>query len=270
MRITCKGWVRGLLMAGVAASVGLAQANPGTSSGFYGDRERGWFWYEQPPEPPKPPEPEPEPEIVPIVPELSARERLEALQEEIEEAKALAILEPTQENIAAYLEMQDAMMNRSMVFADTWRRTLWDRPDLDYSTERPVVQSGVREQRRIEDREIAQAVDHVRDERGLVFFYMNREECPYCEVQSRHVERFARENNLTVRAITLDGSTNEYFPEARQDDGLAEAFGVQEAPGLFLVNPVTGEVDSVGYGVIDDAELGKRLRRIVSLEIGEF
>ena len=266
------------LATALAASmaVGAGASASQLSDGYYDDRERGWFWYEEPPEPPKPKPkpPEPEPKAgggqADAQQPKSARERLEALQEEIEEAKALAILEPTPENIAAYQKLQSAMMDRSMLFADTWRRNLWSDPELDYTTERPVIASGVRKQRRMEDEQIEQAIAEVRNERGLFFFFRNAEDCAYCETQSMHVSRFAETHGLEVRAVSLDGTTNQYFPNARPDNGIAEALGVKDTPALFLVNPKTDEIDSLGYGVIDDAELGKRIRRIVLLERGEF
>ena len=270
-------WTRLVLTAGLAASLGAAATSVSSagqlSNSYYGDRERGWFWYEDPPEPPKPkprpPKPEPKAGSGEGEPK-SARERLKELREEIEEAKALAILEPTPEHIAAYQKLQSKMMDRSMLFADTWRRNLWNDPELDYTTKRPVVSSGVRKQRRMEDEQIREAIAEVRNERGLFFFYRSAETCDYCDTQSMHVARFAKEHGLEVRAVSLDGSANQYFPEARPDNGIAEALGVKDAPALFLVDPETKAVDSLGYGVIDDAEIGKRIRRIVLLERGEF
>lgn len=262
-----------LLLTGLAlVTSGVVSAQSLTDQGYWGDRERGWFWGEvDPKEEETTPKVEPEPPRA-KAPETTqtARERLEALREEVEEAKALAILEPTEENVSAYMAIQKEMMDKSAVFADVWQRAMWENPGLGYSADKPIAGDGMRERRRVESAEVDQAIAEVRETRGLFFFYSSPESCPYCGVQSRHVSRFAENNDLTVQAVSLDGSANEYFPNARPDNGIAEALGVKQVPALFLVDPETRQVDSLGYGVITDTTIGQRMRTILVRDLGEF
>jgi len=263
-----------LLIGALALSIGSAvgASASGEEGRYWNDRERGWFWGEVDPEPPEPKEvqpPEPKAEASPE-PEKSATERLEEFRAKVDEAKAKAVLNPTEENVSAYMALQKELMDKSAVFADVWKRAMWSQPDLGYAADKPIAGEGLRERRRIESAQVQKAVDQVKQDRGLFFFYASPENCPYCEVQSQHISRFADTYGIEAQAVSLDGSDNEYFPNARPDNGVAEAFGVKQVPALFLVNPDTRKVDSLGYGVITDATIGERLRTVLIRDLGEF
>ena len=56
----------------------------------------------------------------------------------LEEARAEAILNPTRENVTAYLRLQQETLQRAAAFSDAFRRTVWATPELDYTLRRPV------------------------------------------------------------------------------------------------------------------------------------
>jgi hypothetical protein len=58
------------------------------------------------------------------------------------ELKAKAILEPTSDNIIAYVRYQREQLDRASTFADVWERAIWQHPDLDYTLQRPVSTLG--------------------------------------------------------------------------------------------------------------------------------
>ncbi len=70
--------------------------------------------------------------------EEQALERIETLQKELKAKRALAIVDPTPDNLKAYIAAQEAMMNMGSVFSDVWRRVVWQNPDLNYELKRPV------------------------------------------------------------------------------------------------------------------------------------
>ena len=60
------------------------------------------------------------------------------MRRELEEARATAILDPSPARVSAYLRLQQAVLQRSAAFSDSFRRTVWATPDLDYTLRRPV------------------------------------------------------------------------------------------------------------------------------------
>jgi conjugal transfer pilus assembly protein TraF len=63
----------------------------------------------------------------------------------LRELKAKAILEPTPENVTAYIRFQRAQLDRASLFSDVWQRAIWQDPDLDYTLQRPVSTLGKRQ-----------------------------------------------------------------------------------------------------------------------------
>ena len=74
----------------------------------------------------------------PSTDERSATERIQEMRRALEEARAEAILNPTRENVTAYLRLQQETLQRAAAFSDAFRRTVWATPELDYTLRRPV------------------------------------------------------------------------------------------------------------------------------------
>src|SRR3546814_3898700 len=90
----------------------------------------------------KPRATEPEKQAVPVP--SSAVERMSAITRQLDELKARAILDPTEENVIAYVRFQREQLDRASTFSDTWHSALWQNPDLDYTLQRPVSTVGKR------------------------------------------------------------------------------------------------------------------------------
>ena len=96
----------------------------------------GWHFYcDRQEEEPQRVEPAPAPP--PGQTDRSATERIEAMRKALEEARAEAILDPTPENVTAYLRLQQETLQRAAVFSDAFRRTVWATPELDYTLQAP-------------------------------------------------------------------------------------------------------------------------------------
>lgn len=249
-----------------------AWAGGGEPAAWYGDKERGWFWYEAHPEPPPPaPAPEPAQPATPVVAapaKPTATEEMANIRATLEEAKNEAVLRPTPASVSQYLALQSQAMDKAMLFTDMWQRVRWSDPTLDYAFQHPTAAGGVRV-----DRDMARAqekadVQAVAQENGIFFFFKGH--CPYCEEQGRILKALMDEYHLEVVAVSLDGSRNSHFPDAKPDNGIAARMGVQDAPAMFIVNPDTGDTQPLGYGVIPIDEIESRIRRLVSMQPGQF
>lgn len=46
-------------------------------------------------------------------------------------------MQPTPENMTAYLEANTYVLKKGQVFADMWRRTVWANPEYDFNVQNP-------------------------------------------------------------------------------------------------------------------------------------
>ena len=236
-------------------------AGTGASLGwhFYCDRVEERREADPPPVQPVPQSSEPTP---------SATERILELRRALEEARAEAILDPTPEKVAAYLELQRAALQRAAVFSDAFRRTVWASPDLDYTLKRPVgaLAKQLWSDERREARDAALA--RLRDRYGLI--YLGHAGCAGCKVFGPLLRAFAMRHGLDVLAVSLTGEALEGWPEAVADQGRAARLGLGNAPvpALVLFDTATKRVLPVGFGVMAEDEMAERLFALTALEPG--
>ena len=198
----------------------------------------------------------------------SAISRIENLREELEEARAAAILEPTTENVAAYLHMQQETLERAAVFSDVFRRTVWSTPELDYTLRRPV---GALAKRLWSDGRRAErdgVLARLGERYGLI--YLGDADCGGCRVFGPLLRAFSMRHGLDVLAVSLDGKPLEGWPEAVPDNGRAERLGLGGAPlpAVVLFDTRTQAVLPVGFGVLAEDQLAERIFLSVSREVG--
>ena len=198
----------------------------------------------------------------------SATERIEAMRKALEEARAEAILNPTTENVTAYLRLQQETLQRAAVFSDAFRRTVWATPELDYTLRRPVgaLAKQVWSDGRRQDREAALA--RLGDRYGLI--YLGHAGCAGCKVFGPLLRAFASRHGLDVLAVSLTGEALEGWPEAVADRGRAARLGLGNAPvpALVLFDTATKRVLPVGFGVMAEDEMAERIYALTVLEPG--
>jgi conjugal transfer pilus assembly protein TraF len=225
---------------------------------YWRRNREGWFWYRDPPEPAARPNAIPAPPTRP-------RELVdfEAMQKRLEELKRVAVMNPTDGNLLAYMRYQRLVMNKSEQFAERWQRLVWTVPELDYGlTGRPTNTMAINafdEQQR--DRQ-AQTVRHLAATHGLLFIF--RSDCPYCHRFAPILKRFEQAFGMTVFAVSLDGGSLPEFPNAPPDNGLAARLNASVVPALYLTAPATRDIRPVGFGVMALNELVERIAAIAT------
>ncbi len=237
---------------------GAPESGPSLGWHFYCDREEA----ETPPETVERPPSAAAPETG------SATERIEAMRRALEEARATAILEPTTENVAAYLRLQRAALQRAATFSDVFRRTVWATPDLDYTLTRPVGALAKRlwsDERRAE-RDAALA--GLSERYGLI--YLGHTNCGGCKVFGPLLRAFATRHGLDVLAVSMTGEALEGWPGAVPDHGRAARLGLAgtPVPAVVLYDTQTKRVLPVGFGVLAEDQLAERIFALTALEPG--
>jgi len=233
---------------------------------FFKDHERGWFWYETPPPPPEKLKEKPKAAAPSLREDPQAA--LRAYQKRLEDARALAVMDPKPENVRAYMILQYEAMERAGKFADAWRRVVWSSPELDATLLYPVSSVGVQTQRHIKRMGREQAISMIAKTDGLFFFFKGS--CPYCHTQAPILRNFADRYGLSIVPISMDGSTLPEFPNARLDIGWAKELGVSVTPALYMVNPRTRQIIPLGFGVLTEDEIADRIYIIAMRRLGDI
>lgn len=227
----------------------------------------GWHFYcdpdkEEPAaQPPSAPAAQPAPK--------TARERVAAIREELEEARAEMVLNPRDPAaVARYIALQRQTLDRASDVSDTWRRVIWQSPELDYSLERPVGTMAKRtwldQRRAAEDRTIRS----LNERYGVFFFFASN--CVYCHAFSPIMRNFADKYGVSVMAVSVDGGTLPEWPEAVRDTGQMARFGLSEkpVPAVVLYDTKANQLIEVGYGVLSQQDLEERIFVLTQVEIG--
>ena len=192
----------------------------------------------------------------------SATTQVTHLRQTVEEAKAKAILYPTEENMRSYLILQNLVMAKASAFTRIWKKTLLDYPELDYSILHPTQNSAqhiiYEEIRKKED----EAIKLLSQKFGLLFFYRGAN--PLDQELAPTIESFCQENNISLIPISVDGAKLEIFSASRTNTGQAEKLGVKHFPALILVDPKNQKVLPLNYGSISASDLRKRFLQVLT------
>jgi conjugal transfer pilus assembly protein TraF len=218
---------------------------------YWLEHREGWFWYRDP-APAKP--------RTPAAPSKRPRDLsdFEAMQQRLEDLKRVAVMNPTDANLLAYMRYQRLVMDKSQVFAERWQRLVWREPELDYGlTGRPTNAMAINafdDQQRDRD---ADAVRNLAATHGLIFVF--RSDCPFCHRFAPILKRFEQDFGMTVLAVSLDGGILPEYPDARADNGIAARLNATTVPALYLTAPAKREIRPVGFGLMSGSDLLERI-----------
>lgn len=231
------------------------------SDAFYcQNRKLGyWFYCEKPKAAPR---------AEPQAPPPNAVSQLDAITAELRELKARAILEPTNENVTAYVRFQRAQLDRASLFSDVWQRAIWQDPDLDYTLQRPVSTLGKRQWQDARTSERNNVMQNLGRRYGLFYFFAQN--CGACEVMSPIVQSVAGTWSITVRAISTDGGPSRHFPNYTVETTQRSKMGLEPkiTPAVVLWDAELRRAIPIGYGVISADELLDRIYLLTTKEAG--
>ncbi|WP_165352851.1 conjugal transfer protein TraF [Loktanella sp. IMCC34160] len=240
---------------------------------------RGWSFYCRPPEPaveeedpvPEVAAPPPAPEAEPEEPEFPATEEMMAFRAYVDELKYRAVLDPTEENVRAYIEVQQAMIDQAGHFTDQWQRIIFKTPELSALDDFPMSSMGIGVYQDQMKAARDETFRQVATEAGIIFIFEDDATCGLCRAQGEVLSQMEEWYGVSILAVSRDGGRNEWFPEAVADDGRLADLGLADypAPTMALAVPQTGEVAVMGTGLLTADEILDRTFVITQIPVGE-
>ncbi len=223
------------------------------SAGWLDRKAEGWFWYEdrerkQEEKAIEQPKALPPPIVNVPPPPLTATEEMVLIRKELEERLNKAILEPSEENVLAYMHMQQDWINQSAQFSQAWLKNLLNHPGLDSRlTAGPITQYGVQVQKQILREQREEKIHSLISSYGLFFFYEGNSKIS--QAFSFVVKEFAKKYEWQVIAISCDGILIQGFENNQVNQGMTQRLGIEQFPSLFLVEPKQQLVVPIAFGL---------------------
>lgn len=235
------------------------------ADGFWEDRQRGYYWYEDPVLE-KPQEAEIEGLSVIMqsegknIPDNYNYDDLFDLHPDrfkvvIDARLKSAVHRPTEENVLRFLEATDVAKKKSRTMANVAGYVAMQNPRLTGESRYPYSQPGRNAYLAQRSHEIKTNLANFRDRYAIIVF--NQKGCGYCESQEDILARFESLNRWPVRRIDIN-----------ENPALAARFRVDITPTLLLVSRDTQESQIISAGVIALDQLNKRIYRLVRLMEG--
>ena len=188
-----------------------------------------------------------------------------------------AVLTPSEENIARYLEANAFVLGKAHVFSDRFQRVRIARPEFDWTASHPVANHATAE---LGERAAADAdrfLERIAAEAGLLFIGSGDETLD--ALASGPAAAFARRYGFETLAVTPAGTPAPGFPDVKPDNGLIGRLGLARRPALLLAAKPDARHPALlglaaarkpllfGTGPLAVAELKKRLILRLSPEL---
>ncbi len=191
----------------------------------------------------------------------------EQMRVELKRREDIAVMSPTEKNLRDYLELWQVVQDKGSVFADNWRRVVWQNPDLDYTLKRPANNAAIKlfDERRDQDQD--RHLQQLAKEHGLIFFF--RSDCPYCHAMAPTIRMLAEKYGIEVLPVSVDGAGLPDFPQFRDGRASAAAWGVERVPALFIGSKTTGDHAPIGFGMMALSEIVNRIFVLTGTKPGD-
>lgn len=186
------------------------------------------------------------------------------LKSKVQARLEAAVMDPTDENIAAYLKMNALLFEKAGRFAERWRDVLIRYPEYDWTTGHPVVNSASTTLSRERDKARSAKLATLSETWGLVFF---GDAGRLTGLMRPLVDRFAGITGMELIQVAVAGPSP-YLSRAYPDTGMSRRAcgGIKKLPALVLMHKDDSDIAHarlVATGVVDIAELGRRVVRLV-------
>jgi len=203
---------------------------------------------------------------LPKLEERNYQAELKKMQQELEDKKARAVVDPTPEHVRDYMSYQKRMLEKASNFTDVWTRVLWETPGLDYTLKVPT--NTMAKHKWIDEKRvnIAKNLKTLNDRYGLFFIY--RSTCPYCHKYSPVIKSFGEEYGIDIVAISADGiHIDGWENNTITDISAIGKLGIEikAVPATILYDSEEEKVMTVGFGILSRSDLENRIFLLTNL-----
>ncbi len=232
---------------------------------FYDQNPQSWIWYHDFVLKPIKSKMVATPQHTPT----DAKATLRQMGEHMEQAEAKAMLSPNDKNISEALTARRQVLVMAGQYADAFERFIWTHPDFDFAlhhAQRSDSLMAVADQQR---KDIDSGLAQGALSQGLLYVF--RSDCPYCRKFSPLLRQFSSRYGFSVMSFSLDGKGNDDFPFPWKDPTLLWRHHLlpEVVPALYLVNPRSDQVQTVGFGLMNWVDLRRRLAVLLGIPLYE-
>lgn len=230
--------------------------------------DKPFLYYGQKPETERPTERLPQAAEQAAQLELEQCTTLEELQRVVQQRLHRAVMQPTSQAVALYLQANAYLMHKAGRFAQVWRDTLQSFPQYDWTAQHPTVNAASTALVRAAQSEVEQTLEGLPEHWGYIFFADD-------SALTAHMARIVRDFTVRwgfeavwVSTVPDNAALGQALNDQRVhvDAQLAAhtAHGITLFPALVLVaksDTSLRQARLIATGVVDAAELARRTVR---------
>lgn len=205
---------------------------------FYKNHEQGWFWYKE-----KKPNETVDHQLSASQSNQKKVDDLTSFKKDVEQAKMLAIADPSIENIKHYLFLQKKVVEQSALFAAQWQKVLLEYPELSFRVESPLVPKAQHLLRADEEQKQADHLAKLAKENVLVLFVQDH--CQYCEITKEIVSHISSQLPLFVVNMSINTKRGNEYPYS----ALNHKTVIAKTPTLAVFNIAKKTYTKISVGV---------------------
>ncbi len=177
-----------------------------------------------------------------------------------ESRRAVAIMNPTNENVRAYMYTQDIILDLATRYAEKQMEVVRNDPILNQSNRISISNSGEIDAKRLQDKAINVAIDEMAKKGGLLVFVDST--CIFCAHQLPILEGLKNSLNpwqpMEYVVISIDGKGPNGWKNFVADNGLFKKLKLSITPSIVYVpNPksYSSGLDTNQYIVVAQGEI---------------
>lgn len=209
------------------------------SASWHERKCEGWAYYEE-----KSPQQQEE-----LKKETSPSVTLNEHKQEMENAFSKAVLDPTEENIHTYLQLQNKWLKRASELSQVWAKVVLDHPEFDNSLNGiPMSSYGAKFYHRQKSLQMKKKVKELSKTHNLLCFYEGKSEAS--KEFAKVISLFSKRYDWLVQYICVDEHPLEELKGSVLDKGLKEQLEIEHFPAVYAINPSNNEAKPIGFGLI--------------------
>ena len=193
-----------------------------------------------------------------LKPTLEEAEAILAVeQKNLRQLLSLALLDPSMENVEAYIRAQKRWIDQSAQFATTWGKVLLEKPFLGDFLHNPTTSYGILARRDFELQRRKELLQTLSKTHFLLFFFRGKE--PFSGKAAEAAKLFASLNQWKIKAVSLDGVGAESIAEYELDRGISQYVSVPNTPSFYVVDPQENTMIPVGAGLVSVSDIEQNI-----------